>query len=252
MLATGVMGPITGRGGDLLIIDDPIKSQKEALSKIYRESIKQWYKATFRTRVQPGASIILLMTRWHEDDLAGYLLEESKRQESDLPRDPWEVINLPAIAETGDPLGRPEGQALWPEMYPREALLQTREAIGPYWYSAEYQGYPRPEGGSIIKEAWFQYYTDEENPMFNDKIKVERCIQAWDTAFELDDASSRSACTTWVRARNSYYVIDVWAKVSLVGIELLSVEARVVIASVETYLKYAEAIGLTATAAAPA
>jgi len=212
MLASGVMGPITGHGGDLLIIDDPIKSQKEALSLVYRESIKQWYRSTFRTRAQPNASIILLMTRWHEDDLAGYLVSESQKPESDLPRDPWEVINLPALAEPGDPLGRPEGEALWPEMYPRQSLLQVREAIGPYWYSAEYQGYPRPEGGSIIKEAWFQYYSDQENPLVNESIKVERCIQIWDTAFELDDASSRSACMTWVKAGQFFYVIDVWAK----------------------------------------
>jgi len=194
------------------IIDDPIKSQKEALSLVYRESIKQWYRSTFRTRAQPNASIILLQTRWHEDDLAGYLISESQKPESDLPRDPWEVINLPALAEPGDPLGRSEGEALWPEMYPRQSLLQVREAIGPYWYAAEYQGYPRPEGGSIIKEAWFQYYSDQENPLVNESIKVERCIQVWDTAFELDDSSSRSACMTWVKAGQFFYVIDVWAK----------------------------------------
>jgi predicted phage terminase large subunit-like protein len=151
-------------------------------------------------------------TRWHEDDLAGYLVSESRKPESDLPRDPWEVINLPALAEPEDPLGRSEGEALWPEMYPRQSLLQVREAIGPYWYSAEYQGYPRPEGGSIIKEAWFQYYSDQENPLVNESIKVERCIQVWDTAFELDDSSSRSACMTWVKAGQFFYVIDVWAK----------------------------------------
>ena len=132
MVAAGVGSSITGRGGDLLIIDDPIKSQREALSVTYRESIKQWYRSTLRTRAQPGASIILLMTRWHEDDLAGYLLNEAKNGNSDLPHDPWEVINLPALAGSEDPLGRSEGEALWPEMYDRDALLQTREAIGSY------------------------------------------------------------------------------------------------------------------------
>lgn len=151
-------------------------------------------------------------TRWHEDDLAGYLLSESQKPESDLPRDPWKAINLPALAESGDPLGRSEGDPLWPEMYPKQSLLQVREAIGPYWYSAEYQGYPRPEGGSIIKEGWFQYYSDQENPLVSQKVKIERCIQIWDTAFELDDSSSRSACMTWVKAGAYFYVMDVWAK----------------------------------------
>jgi len=208
MLSTGAMGAITGRGGDLLIIDDPIKSQKEALSKTYREGVKQWYRSTFRTRAQPGASIILLMTRWHEDDLAGYLVNELQNGNGngDLPHDPWEVVNLPALAEEEDPLGREEGEALWPEMYPRESLLQIREAIGPYWFAAEYQGYPRPEGGSIIKEPWFKYATDDTPG------KLERCIQIWDTAFELGDSSSRSACMTLGKLRNKFFVLDVWAK----------------------------------------
>ena len=204
MIATGVGGSITGRGGDLLIIDDPIKSQREALSVVYRESIKQWYKATFRTRAQPGASIILLMTRWHEDDLAGYLLNEAKNSNGDLPHDPWEVINMPALAEHDDILGRAEGEPLWPEMYPREALLQVKEAIGSYWFAAEYQGRPRPEEGAIIKEAWFGYFTEGQT--------AARPIQVWDTAFELGDNTSRSACMTWGRSAQDFLVLDVWAK----------------------------------------
>lgn len=207
MVATGVMGALTGRGGDLLIIDDPIKSQKEALSVTYRESIKQWYRSTFRTRAQPGASIILLMTRWHDDDLAGWLIGESQNPDSDLPSDPWEVVNLPAIAEVDDPLGRQEGEALWPEMYPVESLMQIRGAIGPYWFSAEYQGYPRPEEGAIIKEAWFDYFTEDQTPK-----QFLQCIQVWDTAFEKGDNTSRSACMTLIETATHYYVVDVWAK----------------------------------------
>lgn len=210
MTATGVGGPLTGRGGDLLIIDDPIKSQKEAMSETYRESLKQWYRATFRTRAQPRASIILLMTRWHEDDLAGWLISESEAEESDLPHDPWKVINLPAFAEEDDALGREEGEPLWPEMYDKDALLQTREAIGPYWWSAEYQGAPRPEGGAIIKEAWFQYYSQDEDPLLNEDIKIQRCLQMWDTAFKKDQTNDRSACCTWVETRRGYFLSDVW------------------------------------------
>lgn len=209
MVSTGVMGAITGRGGDLLLIDDPIKSQKEALSETYRNSIKQWYRSTFRTRAQPGASFIILMTRWHEDDLAGWLLSAN---DEDLPyQDPWKVINMPAIAEDNDILGRDEGEALWPEMYDLPAIYQLREAVGPYWYSAEYQGSPRPEGGSIIKEAWFKYFSDEEDPLQNEKIKIERCIQAWDTAFEKGEENSRTACCTWVETKTGYFLVDVWA-----------------------------------------
>lgn len=213
MLATGIGGPITGRGGDLLIIDDPVHSQEEALSETYRTSAKNWYKATFRTRAQPGASFIILMTRWHEDDLAGWLTSPEEVME-DVPRDNWKVINLPAIAEVDDPLGRKEGEALWPEMYPLPVLKALRDdpkAVGPYWFSAEYQGTPRPEGGSILKEAWFRYFGDEDNPLLNDKVKITRCIQAWDTAFEKGEENSRTACCTWMETKLGYLLMDVWA-----------------------------------------
>lgn len=214
MLSTGIGGAITGRGGDLLIIDDPIKSYKEALSETYRNAIKQWYRSTLRTRAQPGASIIILMTRWHEDDLAGWLLEESKNTDSDIPQDPWQSINLPAIAEGDDPLGRNEGEALWPEMYDLNSLLNMRDSstgIGSYWFSAEYQGSPRPEGGSILKEAWFNYFSEAEDPLLNEKAPVQRCLQAWDTAFEKGEENSRTACVTWIETKLGYFVMDVWA-----------------------------------------
>jgi len=205
MLATGVMGAITGRGGDLLLIDDPIKSQKEALSPTYRNSIIEWYKSTFRTRAQPDASIILLMTRWHEDDLAGWLLEEAANPESDVPSDPWRVINLPAIAESNDPLDRAEGEALWPEMYPLDSLFRIKQAVGSYWWSAEYQGFPRPEGGGIIKEEWFGYF--DYTPQTS---KYRNVIQVWDTAYEQGSEASRSACITLAEGEH-LDVLDVWA-----------------------------------------
>lgn len=209
MTATGIGGPLTGRGGDLIIIDDPIKSQREALSETYRASAREWYKATLRTRLQPGGSLIILMTRWHEEDLAGWLLEAG---EEDLPyQDPWEVINLPAIAEEDDPLGRPVGAALCPEMYDIDSLYTLRESVGPYWFSAEYQGHPRPEGGSIIKEGWFGYFTEDENPLFNDKIKIQRLIESWDTAFEKGNETSRTACAVLAETKDFYYVLDIYA-----------------------------------------
>ena len=217
MIATGVLGAITGRGGHLLIIDDPIKSQKEALSETYRESIKQWYKSTFRTRAEPGASIILLMTRWHEDDLAGWLMSEN--EEGVEHRDPWKIVNLPALAEPDDPLGRPEGAALWPVRYDLDALYDLRQATGSYWWSAEYQGHPRPEGGGIIREEWFKYYgpgTEVGNPLDleeNDTRKElypRRVRQFWDTAFKEAQVNDRSACVTIVDCKQGYFIPDVW------------------------------------------
>lgn len=200
MLATGIGGSITGRGGDLLLIDDPIKSQKEALSTTTREAIKQWYKATFRTRLQPGGSIVILMTRWHEDDLAGYLIKKSLKHEDDS--DPWQVINLPAIAGDNDPLGRQPGEALWPEQWPVASLRNIRTAISTTWFSAEFQGSPTIEGGGIIKRSWFGYY---------DELPIEMpCIQVWDTAYGQSDGNSYTACITVYFDGAAFYVADVW------------------------------------------
>jgi len=207
MTAAGIGGPITGRGGDLIIIDDPIKSQKEALSETYRNSTWEWYRATLRTRAQPGASIILLMTRWHEDDLAGRLIASSEIGEGF--GDKWEVINLPALAEENDPLGRKPGEALWPEQYDVDTLLDIKESLGSFWWNAEYQGHPITEGGGIIKEAWFGYFDDD--PFTRDKDKVRTCIQVWDTAYEQSKVNDRSACITIVETNHYYDVIDVWA-----------------------------------------
>jgi predicted phage terminase large subunit-like protein len=211
MLSAGVAGPITGHGGDLLIIDDPIKLQNEALSETIRESQKQWYRSTFRPRAEPNASIILIMTRWHEDDLAGWVQSTEEEVDDDIPQDPWEVINIPALAEEDDPLGRKEGEALWPDRFDRNALAKLREAMGSYWFSAEYMGRPKPEGGNILEEAWFGYYTEEGNPLSID-VPIQHCIQIWDTAFEEGETHSRSACVTIIENRHGYYIMDVWAE----------------------------------------
>ena len=208
MTATGIGGSLTGRGGDLIVIDDPVKSQKEALSETYRRTTKQWYQATLRSRLQPNGSIIIIMTRWHEDDLVGWLLSETSEEVK--YKDDWKVINMPAFAESDDVLGRKEGQVLWPGMYSRESLLASREAVGPYWWSAQYMGSPRPEGGAILKEAWFQYFTDEDDPLENDEVKILRCLQFWDTAFKKDQQNDRSACCTWIETNKGYFLHDVW------------------------------------------
>ena len=217
MTSTGVGGSITGRGGDLLIIDDPIKNYKEALSPVYRENLKQWYRSTLRTRLEPGGSIIILMTRWHDDDLCGWLLrglrgelEGEDEVPEDIPVDDWQVINLKAVADPTeaepDPLGREPGEVLWPERYPMQELNKLRYSVGPFWWAAEYQGTPRPEGGGIFKEAWFQYFDPEEY----DTLQLKRFIQQWDTAFKEKQANDRSACVTFAEGKGGYYVLDLW------------------------------------------
>lgn len=217
MKSTGVGGSITGRGGDLLIIDDPVKNFKEALSPVYRENVKQWYRSTLRTRLEPGGSIIILMTRWHEDDLCGWLLKGLRGElagedeaPEDIPVDEWEVINLKAIADPSeaepDPLGREPGEVLWPERYPEPELLKLKYSVGAFWWAAEYQGSPRPEGGGIFKEGQFQYF----NPEDFDELKLSRYIQQWDTAFEKKAINDRSACITMAEGKEGYYVLDLW------------------------------------------
>ena len=148
LFAAGVGGPITGRGANVAIIDDPFKNFEEAQSDTVRKSVWQWYRSTLRTRLAPGGVIILIMTRWHEDDLAGRLLNE---MESDGEK--WEVISLPGIAEDDDVLGRTKGEPLSPR-FPIEELLATKSALGPYLFGALYQQRPRPEEGNYFKAKW--------------------------------------------------------------------------------------------------
>lgn len=146
MATAGIGGPLTGKGADLLLIDDPVKNAEEAGSETYREKAWEWYASTAFTRLEPNGSIIVIQTRWHEDDLAGRILKNSKER--------WEVIRLSALAEEGDYLGRQPGEALWPERYDRESLLNIKQEIGSYWFSALYQQDPEPVGEGRFDKAW--------------------------------------------------------------------------------------------------
>jgi len=214
MTVAGIGGPFTGRGFDLIVIDDPIKNDAEALSAVYRRRNWNWYRSVVRPRLQPGGSIILIMTRWHEQDLAGALLgnppegeEELALEEEDVEPDAWEVINLPALAEQGDILGRKLGEALWPTRYDETALKKLRVAAGPFWWTAQYRGKPQPEGGGIIKTAWFKSYEDEDLPNTFSCI-----VQIWDTAHKEKQRHDRSACLTIGQANNPrrYYLLDLY------------------------------------------
>ena len=147
MVTAGVGGPITGRGADLLIVDDPVKNAEEALSATYREKAWEWWQSTAMTRLEPGGAAVVVQTRWHTDDLAGRLLEHEPEE--------WRVISLPAVAEPDDPLGRDEGAPLWPERYPIEELERIRDSSGNFWWSALYQQRPVPREGGMFNRRWF-------------------------------------------------------------------------------------------------
>lgn len=147
--AIGVGAGITGQGGNLIVIDDPVKSREEAQSEAYRERVWDWYRDDLYTRLEPGGAIILIMTRWHEDDLAGRILASE-----DGPN--WIMVSLPAEAEASDPLGRVEGEALCPERYPISELARIRTVLGTASYTALYQQRPTPAEGGMFKRQWFQ------------------------------------------------------------------------------------------------
>lgn len=156
MVTAGVGGPITGKGAHLLIIDDPIKNAEQAMSEVIREKHWDWWLSTARTRLEPGAVVIVLLTRWHEDDIAGRMLVSSEDG-----GDPVREIRLPALAGEDDPLGRQPGEALWPERYSAEWLEHTRKVLGAYWFTAMYQGKPTPDEGGIFSRKYFRYFTVE-------------------------------------------------------------------------------------------
>ncbi len=157
-IASGVGGGITGQGASLLVIDDPVKSADEANSPTYRQRVWDWYTSTAYTRLEPDGAVVIILTRWHPDDLAGRLL-----QEMDNGGDQWEVLSLPALAENAnDPLGRELGQPIWPERYGVEDFERIRRAVGPYVWSALYQQRPQDIEGGAFKATWFKWYTRSE------------------------------------------------------------------------------------------
>ena len=141
--AVGVRGSIIGRRADLIIIDDPVKSHAIADSRRQRDFIWDWYKSDVSTRLKPGGRVALVMTRWHKDDLGGQLQATAE--------DGWRVLRLPALAEAGDPLGRPPGEPLWPEWEGKDALARRRALIGDRAWSALYQQRPHAPGGSVFR-----------------------------------------------------------------------------------------------------
>lgn len=199
LIAAGVGGPITGRGAKVAIIDDPFKGPEDSHSPTQRQKVINWYKSVLRTRLAPGGAIIVMHTRWHEEDLVGYLLNgDGGDDESD--RENWVVINLPAIAEEDDPLGRELGEPLWPERFPLEELNKLRRAAGSYYWAALYQQRPSPEGGGMLRRNWWKFY--RVAPRF------EEMIQTWDCAFKDEGDTSYVVGQVWGRVGADKYLVD--------------------------------------------
>lgn len=159
----GVGGGLTGKGADLLIIDDPIKSREEADSKRERDKLWEWFTQEAMTRLMAGARVVIIMTRWHEDDLVGRLTDPRNPCYNDDVAQQWRVLSLPAIAEADDPMGRQQGEALWPERYGLDFLNEIKR-LNAKGFSALYQGRPTPEEGDYFQKTWLKTYGPEELP----------------------------------------------------------------------------------------
>jgi predicted phage terminase large subunit-like protein len=192
----GATGPLTGRGADLLLIDDPIKNREDANSESYRRSLKDWFEGVAYTRLQPDSAIVVISTRWHQDDLCGWLLREH-------PEENWTVLNMPAVAEA-DEGWRREGDALWPSKFPLVKLEKIREAVGGAVWSALYQQRPAAAEGSLFKRDWWKSFDAMTMPPF------ERIVLSLDTAFKAGASNDYSVGLVLGVGRTGYYVLDIW------------------------------------------
>jgi predicted phage terminase large subunit-like protein len=187
-VATSIGGSLTGKGANCLIIDDPVKDRQEAESQRMRDAAWEWYTSTARTRLMKNGAIILVLTRWHEDDLAGRILKADDKKE-------WTYIRIPAISD--------DGKALWPEMFDLDALLSIRRDIGPHEFQCLYQNDPRPKEGNVLPVAHMQYC--EALPE-----KFSRIIQVVDSAIKTGKENDYTVISTFGELKGSMYEIDQW------------------------------------------
>jgi predicted phage terminase large subunit-like protein len=183
--AIGVGGTVTGKGADLLIIDDPHSEQEAALAETNPEiydKVYEWYTSGPRQRLQPGGAIIIVMTRWSKKDLTGRVI----KAEAQRGGEGWEVIEFPALFDQHEP-----PKPLWPEFWSLEELLALRNELPNSKWMAQYQQNPTSETSAIVKREWWQIW-EQDDPPWCDFV-----LQAWDTAFEKTNRSDYSACTTW-------------------------------------------------------
>ena len=194
----GVGGSVMGRSAHLVLIDDPLKGREDAESKLVREKMKEWYAASIYTRLRPDNRIVIISTRWHNEDLTGYLLNEH-------PQEEWKVIELRAIAEEDDILKRPVGAALCPNIYTLKHLEKVKMIEGSYNWESLYQQRPIARKGGIIQYKWIEdnwYDTVPED-------EVIKTVISWDTSFRKDERKDPTAASVWKLTKTGYYLIHV-------------------------------------------
>lgn len=189
-VAVGVGGSPTGQGGDLIIIDDPIRGAADAESETVRDALWEWYQGTLRTRLEPNGAIIVTATRWHEDDLTGRLIEAEK-----AGGESWRHLHLEAINDAGEPL--------WPERWPLEALERIRSAVGTRVFEAQYQGRPAPAEGGTFKRDWWRFW--DQRPALD---AFDKLIQSWDMTFRETKAGSYVVGQVWGAIGADRYLLD--------------------------------------------
>lgn len=244
--AVGVGGAITGRGFKIGIVDDPFKNREEADSPVTRESVHKWWRSTFYTRQEGNTAMILILTRWHDDDLAGRLLKEQKEAEAagETDIDKWEVLEFKAIAEK-DEENREKGQALWPNKFDVPKLLKTKAALGSYEFSALYQQNPIDEESQEFKKEWLQYRTWDEVS----KMRV-RKFATIDPAGSKKKTSDNTGVTrNYVNDQNEWNIkckryrinakgiIDLVFELHAEGFEQIGIEEGVYKDAIEPFLK---------------
>jgi predicted phage terminase large subunit-like protein len=208
-LATSNGGVLTGRGADIILIDDPLKPE-EALSDARRQGTNEWYDNTLYSRLNDKryGGIIVIMQRLHEDDLVGHVLAQEG----------WVVVSFPAIAEADEVhqietiwgprcFTRRRGEALHPEREPLDTLEHIRRTLGEYNFAGQYQQTPAPLGGGMVKAEWFRRYGANQRPESFDRI-----VQSWDTANKVTELSDFSVCTTWGIRGKDFFLLNVLRK----------------------------------------
>ena len=200
---------LTGRGADIIVIDDPLKPE-EALSEAQRQAANEWYDHTLYSRLNDKrhGALVIIMQRLHEDDLVGHVLGQEQ----------WEILSFPAIAEKDEEhriemileprcFSRRQGEALHPDREPLEVLDRIRRTIGEYNFAGQYQQSPAPLGGGLVKADWFRRYRENELPE-----RFDRIVQSWDTANKVTELSDFSVCTTWGVKDKNLFLIGVFRR----------------------------------------
>lgn len=202
-VGAGIGGSFTGKGGNLILIDDPIKNQEDADSAAYRDRLEKLYSNSLRNRLEGQGSILITLTRWHDDDLAGRLLRRAK---ADPKADQWTILSIPAIREDYENEEDPRliGEPLWPEKFPLEELEKIK-AQGSRSWNALYQQRPVPAGGNIIQKEWIKFYKILPS-------KFDEIIQSWDFATKDKKSSDWSVGQAWGRVGPNKYLLPVMVR----------------------------------------